>query len=186
MKHILNWIVGNAKPRWTFRIVMGCTMLIFSWIYSSIQDMQIEFRHRIALQTEMWRLESEVSMLEQITSDSILKQSQDSATHRMLSSWYGFAKWSEELRSKAQRKEVDFDWKVGELIPVLGYRKSVMQIPVTMKILPWSKSLESTLDFVESIASDTATAWQLDEVWIQGTRDGMSDTRFEWKGWMLP
>lgn len=186
MSRILSWIVGNSKPRWTFRVAMGCVLLVFSWIYSSIHSMQVTFRQRMAIQAEMWRLEEDVRSLETQCNDSILQISRDSATARMLQGWHDFAKWTERARALANSKEVDMDWKVEDLVPLPGYGIPVHQIPVTIKVLPWSRSFEHLLRYVEALARDTTVAWRLEEVWVQGAEDGITDTRFAFRGWMLP
>lgn len=186
MNHFLSWIVGSSKPRWTFRVAMGCVLLVFSWIYSSIHSMQVNFQQRMAIQSEMWRLEEEVRILQEQSTDSILEQSRDSATARMLHGWHDFAIWTEKVRTTAEVSEVDMDWKVGDLMPLPGYGIPVEQIPLTIKVLPWSRSFEHTMRYVEKIVRDSTLAWRLEEVWMQGAEEGVVDTRFALRGWMLP
>lgn len=185
MNRLLSWIVGNSKPRWLFRVAMVSVLLVFSWVYSMIHTMEIQFHQKMALQAEMWKLDEDVRLLELDCSDSILLRSRDSATSKMLKDWHDFAIWSEKARNLAIRKEVDMDWKVGDLKSIPGYGMSVSSIPVSIKVLPWSRSFEETISYVQNLSKNSKVAWRLEEVWIQGTGEGVVDSRILLQGWIL-
>jgi hypothetical protein len=156
----------------------------FSWLYSSVADLSQDFDARMQEQAQMWKLQDEILRLEVLTTDSILQASRDSVGRRMLQGWPEFAQWSERSLRLASRAEIDMDWSVGDLVPLANLDIKASRFPVTMKIVPWSRSFEEVMSYMQKIATDSSVAWSLSEVIVEGSSEGVSNAQLVFNGWI--
>jgi hypothetical protein len=143
-----------------------------------------KFSQRHQILNTYFALKDSVEALKSIAADSLFQLSENESHKGLLMGWNQAAIWLEEIKTKGKERNIEIDYTIDTLTPIMPENTDIMQFPIVMRLKPFDGKFSTGLSFIKMLCSDTVHLVSLHSVECIGESRGIGEFNVHIVGWI--